>query len=121
MTESITEIESEMIGTKDITEESGLDRTTVLAAFQSGELAGRNFGGSRGWCTTRRAFLAYLEGGGVDGKAVDDAVLRAEAEKAVEDLESGDRSMAEVLSSWAKAFPTMRIADFAAAVDRGNK
>lgn len=121
MTESITDIESEMIGTKDITEESGLDRTTVLAAFQSGELAGRNFGGSRGWVTTRRAFLAYLTGGNVDTKGVDDAVARAEAERAVEDLESGDRSMAEILSSWGQAFPTMRIADFAKAVERGSQ
>ena len=44
-----------------ITEMVGVSPRVVYAAFKSGDLAGRNLGGRKGWVTTRNSILDWVE------------------------------------------------------------
>ena len=56
----------EILGIKDITKMVGCSPAVIYTALQSGELAGRNLGGRKGWISTRTSVLDWIENGNVD-------------------------------------------------------
>ena len=57
-----------IMGIQDVREMCSISGRVIYAALKSGELAGRNIGGRKGWITTRTAVLDWVE----SGNAVED-------------------------------------------------
>lgn len=61
-----TKNELDILTTAQAAKESGISAGTILNSLKSDDpdsLKGRNFGGRRGWCTTRRALADWVESG----------------------------------------------------------
>ena len=53
-----------ILGIREVSEMCGnLSWRVICQAFASGELPGKNFGGRRGWATTRTAVFDWIESG----------------------------------------------------------
>jgi len=55
----------QVLSIKDVTKYIDVGARVIYAALQSGDLAGRNLGGSKGWVTTRTAVLDWIESGNI--------------------------------------------------------
>jgi hypothetical protein len=56
----------EIMGIRDITKMVGCSPALIYLALQTGELAGRNLGGRKGWISTRTSVLDWVENGNVE-------------------------------------------------------
>lgn len=55
--------ELDILTAAEAADEIGVTERVILAAFQSGDLAGRNHKGRKGWTTTRGALTRWVESG----------------------------------------------------------
>lgn len=57
-----------VMSVEDVVKFCGISRAYVYRALKTGELAGRNIGGTRGWLTTKTAVLDWLETGNMESE-----------------------------------------------------
>lgn len=61
----------QVLSIKEVSAMCQISPRVIYAAFQSGDLAGRNLGGRKGWITTRTAVLDWVE----SGNMLDDEIV----------------------------------------------
>ena len=63
-----TETEIEIMDMKQVVKFLKVTPRVIYAAFKSGDLAGRNLGGRKGWVTTKNSVLDWVESGNDSGE-----------------------------------------------------